>query len=107
MASYRVEVTSQVRGEVRRLPGNMRQRMIRTLQALKQEPRPHNSQPLDTVKAGIELEPGVELRRIRMGSWRVVYLIEEEWKLISVLAIRKRPQYQYDDLDELIKSVQG
>lgn len=102
MASYQVEVTSQVRKEIRRLPGNMRQRVIRTLRALGQEPRPHNSQPLDTAKAEIELEPGAELCRIRIASWRVVYLVEEEWKLISVLAVRKRPPYQYNDLDELV-----
>ncbi len=104
MASYRVKVTSQVRKEVRRLPGNMRQRIVRTLRALEQKPRPHNSHPLDTTKSGIELEPGVELCRIRIASWRIVYLVEEEWKLISVLAVRKRPPYQYDDLDELIES---
>ena len=105
MASYQVEVTSQVRKEIRRLPGNIRQRVIRTLRALRQEPRPHNSQPLDTAKAGIELEPGVELCRIRISSWRVVYLVEEEWKLISVLAVRKRPPYQYDDLDKLVRGI--
>ena len=104
MASYQVEVTRQVRKEIRRLPGNMRQRAIRMLQALKQEPRPHNSRPLNVTKAGIELDPGAELRRIRITSWRVVYLVEEEWNLISVLAIRKRPPYQYDDLNRLVKS---
>lgn len=105
MASYQVEVTGQVRKEICRLLGNMRQRVIRMLRALEQEPRPHNSQPLDTAKAGIELEPGVELCRIRIASWRIVYLVEEEWKLLSVLAVRKRPPYQYDDLDGLIRSV--
>ncbi len=105
MASYQVEVTSQVRKEIRQLPGHMRQRVIRALQALKQEPRPDNSQLLDTAKAGIELEPGAGLYRIRIASWRIVYLVEEELKLISVLAIRKRPPYQYDDLEELVRSV--
>jgi len=75
------------------------------LRALEQEPRPHNSQPLDTAEAGIELEPGVELCRIRIASWRIVYLVEEEWNLLSVLAVRKRPPYQYDDLDGLMRSV--
>ena len=104
MDSYQVEVTNEVRKEIRRLPGNVRQRVIRTLRSLEQEPHPHNSRSLDTNKAGIKVEPGVELRRIRIASWRIVYLVEEEWKLISVLAIRKRPPYQYDDLDELIQS---
>ena len=103
MASYQVKVTNQVRKEIRRLPGNVRQRAIHTLRALEQEPRPHNSRPLDAAKAGIVLEPGAELCRIRIASWRIVYLVEEEWKLISVLAIRKRPPYQYNDLDGLLR----
>jgi len=103
MAFYQVEVTGQVRKEIRRLPGNVRQRVIRLLRSLEQVPRPHNSKLLDTAKAGIELDPGAELYRIRIASWRIVYLVEEEWKLISVLAVRRRPPYQYDDLDELMR----
>ncbi len=102
MASYRVEVDGQARKEIRRLPGNMRQRVIRALRALEQEPRPHNSRPLDTDKAGLALDPRTELLRIRMASWRIIYLIEDKWSLVSVLAIRKRPPYQYDDLEELL-----
>ncbi len=103
MVSYQVEVSARARKEIRRLPGNMRQRVIRLLKALKQEPRPYNSRPLDTAKAGIELEPSIELYRIRIESWRVVYLVEEKWELVSVLAIRKRPPYQYNDLEKLIE----
>ena len=51
------------------------------------------------------MESGTELDRIRIASWRIVYLIEEKWKLVSVLAIRKRPPYQYDDLDKLTDNV--
>ena len=58
---------------------------------------------LDTAKAGIELEPGIELCRIQIESWRVVYLVEEKWEFVSVLAIRKRPPYQYNDLEKLIE----
>ena len=107
MASYQVEVTNQVRKEIRQLPGNMRQRVLRTLQTLKQKPRPDISRSLDTTKAGIALEPGTELCCIRMASWRIVYLVEEELRLVSVLAIRKRPPYQYEDLQELIVALRG
>jgi mRNA interferase RelE/StbE len=104
MASYQVEVTHQAQREIRQLPGNMRQRVIRALRSLEQNPRPYNSRPLDAAKAGIALESGTALLRIRMASWRIIYLVEEEWALVSVLAIRKRPPYQYDDLDELVQS---
>jgi mRNA interferase RelE/StbE len=104
MASYRVEVRDRVRKEIRLLPGNVRQQALHTLRALEQDPHPHTSRSLDAVKAGIALEAGAELRRIRLASWRIVYLVEEEWRLVSVLAIRKRPPYQYDDLDKLVQS---
>jgi mRNA-degrading endonuclease RelE of RelBE toxin-antitoxin system len=106
MASYRVEVTKEIRSEVRSLPGNVRQRVMRVLRALEREPRPPGSRPLDPVKAGVDLEQGVELCRIRMASWRIVYLVEEERRLVSVLAIRQRPPYQYDDLGELVQASQ-
>jgi mRNA-degrading endonuclease RelE of RelBE toxin-antitoxin system len=105
MASYRVEVTEEARREVRQLPGNVRQRVVRLLRALEAEPRPESSRPLDTAKLGIALEPGTEPRRIRLASWRLVYVVEDKSTLVSVLAIRKRPPYQYDDLEELIRSV--
>jgi mRNA interferase RelE/StbE len=106
MASYQVEVTNEVRREIRRLPGNMRQRVLRILKELEQESQPYNSQPLDPSKSGIELKQDTTLCRIRIASWRIIYFIEEEWKLISVLAIRKRPPYQYDDLNKLLKNIQ-
>lgn len=106
MASYQVEVTQQVRREIRNLPGNVRQRVVRILQALQQEPFPNNSRVLDTTKAKIELTSDLKLCRIRLDSWRIIYVIEAELNLISVLAIRQRPPYQYDDLADLLKNVQ-
>jgi mRNA-degrading endonuclease RelE of RelBE toxin-antitoxin system len=35
-------------------------------------------------------------------TWRIVYLIEEKDKRITVLAIRKRPPYCYEDLVSLL-----
>ena len=102
MAFYKVEIDGRARKEIRRLPGNVRQRIIRILRSLEQKPRPYTSRDLDLEKAGIELESRSELRRIRVASWRVIYLIEDEWDLITVLAVRKRPPYQYDDLSDLL-----
>jgi mRNA interferase RelE/StbE len=105
MASYRVEVAEEAKREIRRLPGNIRQRVMRVLRALQQEPRPQESQALDTTEDSIDLPPGIEVCRIRLASWRIIYLIEDERLVMTVLAIRKRPPYQYDDLAELIKNL--
>ena len=102
MASFKVEVDRQVRKEVRRLPGHMRQRTIRALKELSTNPRPRNSRRLNTDKAGVQLAQNSELRRIRMMKWRIIYLVEDDFRLVSVLAIRKRPPYQYEDLNALV-----
>jgi hypothetical protein len=72
MASYRVDVSGDARIEIRRSPGNIRQRIIRGLRLLEAEPRPAGSRPLDPERAGVDLAPGAELRRIRLESWRIV-----------------------------------
>jgi mRNA interferase RelE/StbE len=46
------------------------------------------------------LEP--ELHRLRLDRWRIVYAITKEQHLVDVLAVRKRPPYDYDDLEDLI-----
>jgi len=104
MACYRVEIEREVRKEIRRLPGNFRQRALRALKGLRREPRPHDSEELDLGKTEIQLQSRTELRRIRMGAWRIVYFIEEDDNLVSVLAVRKRPPYQYEDLRMLMES---
>jgi mRNA-degrading endonuclease RelE of RelBE toxin-antitoxin system len=103
MASFRVEVDREIQKATRRLPGNIRQRVLRALKGLRDEPRPAGSEALDV--GAFELPPGVEPRRIRMESWRIVYVVEEEDLRVSVLAIRQRPPYQYDDLSELFASI--
>lgn len=45
---------------------------------------------------------GADLRRIRLANWRIVYLVDDDLALVTVLAIRKRPPYQYEDLTDLI-----
>ena len=36
-------------------------------------------------------------------AWRVIYVVETEDKVVSVLAIRQRPPYQYEDLGDLTR----
>ena len=76
MASFRVEVDPEIHKATRRLPGNIRQRVLRALKGLRDEPRPAGSEALDIGE--FELPPGVEPRRIRMESWRIVYVVEDD-----------------------------
>jgi len=88
------------REEIKRLPGHMRQRVRQAVKALADEPRPHHSRLL-APPTGVDIG-NLELRRLRIEHWRVVYMIDEEWELVTVLAVRKRPPYDYEDLEELL-----
>lgn len=77
----------------------MRQRVRRAVRDLPDDPRPTQSRALD-IPAELQVE-GMEARRLRMDQWRIIYVIDQELELISVLAVRRRPPYSYDDLRDL------
>jgi len=82
------------------LPGNVRQRVKRAIESLAQEPRLPDSRPLDAT--GLDVPPRVELRRLQIDRWRIVYAVNDEEHWVWVLAIRRRPPYNYEDLEERI-----
>ena len=102
MDSYQVEIDNQAKREIRELHGHMRQRVIRSIRDLRTQPRPPESRELDLLAAGLKLDAGMSLHRIKIDAWRIIYVIEEEWQVITVLAVRRRPPYQYSDLGELL-----
>ena len=105
MDSYDVHVQPQAKRELRSSPGHMRQRIWRAMRDLGRDPRPWNSRALDADKANLELGVGVELRRIRIESWRVLYTVEDAWEHVTIIALRKRPPYDYGDLQELFARI--
>jgi len=46
-----------------------------------------------------------EVRRIRLDNWRIIYAINDEWGEIGILAIEKRPPYDYQDLEDLLSDL--
>lgn len=102
MAFYQVHIREGAHKEIRQLPDHIRQRVIRCLRDLEQTPRPVASIILDLTDTSLNLPVYTEVRRIRLDGWRIVYYLEDDIRLITVLAIRKRPPYQYDDLKLLL-----
>jgi mRNA interferase RelE/StbE len=100
--SYRLWIKDEAKAEIRELPGHIRQRVRRAVEALASEPRPHSSRELKSLE---ELE--VEPRRIRLDQWRIIYVIDETWSEIGVLAVRRRPPYNYEDLPDLLQELEG
>lgn len=98
--SYDLFLEPEVHATRDDLPGTIRQRVRRAINALSAVPRPPESTAMDI--ADLELRAGVELRRIRMERWRIVYAVCDEEQWVWVLAVRRRPPYDYNDLPELI-----
>lgn len=97
MSRYTVWVTPQALREIKDLPGHIRQRVKRAIHELEDNPNPSGSKELEAPE-GVE----VELRRIRLDKWRIVYAITEADMAIDVFAVRKRPPYDYGDLETLL-----
>jgi len=102
MGSYRVEIAKAAKRELRNLPGHARAMIFHAILALETNPRSHTSKGLKSTK-DFTIPHDLEVRRIRIDRWRVVYVIEKEQSIVTVLAIRKRPPYQYDDLENILE----
>ena len=103
MASFRVELTDEARKELRNAPGHLRARILQVLHTLEQDQKPAGSRQLDVTQLKPPLSAGLSLWRIRLDVWRVIYVVDTEDEIVSVLGIRRRPPYQYEDLESLVQ----
>lgn len=97
MSLYTVYVSPATQKDLKKLPARFRGRIKRAIDTFADDPRPSNSKVLDF--AELRCEP----RRLRMESWRIIYGIVENEKAVDVLAVHKRPPYDYEDLETLLE----
>ncbi len=81
MNSYTVEVKPSARKELEALPDNVLSRVVAKLEALGHTPRPAGCKKLKGYK---------DHWRVRAGDWRVVYIIDDPGKAVSVTRIAHR-----------------
>jgi mRNA interferase RelE/StbE len=98
VSSYKLYVTPAAWKEIKGLSGKVRQRVRKAVAALAESPRPPRSKALDV--PGLQ----VEVRRLRLDRWRIVFAITEAEAIVDVLAVRKRPPYDYGDLEALLEN---
>jgi mRNA interferase RelE/StbE len=101
--TYLVYVEPEVHANRQSYPGHIRQRLRQAIDAFAVEPRPAASRSLDA--SALTLPIGVEIRRLRIDRWRVVYAVHEAEQWVWVLAIRRRPPYDYEDLADLVARI--
>jgi mRNA interferase RelE/StbE len=79
--SYTVEVKPAARRELEALADQVLSRVVRKLESLGQTPRPAGCKKLKGYK---------DQWRMRVGDWRVLYIIDDAAKLVSVTRIAHR-----------------
>ncbi|GAB4431935.1 MAG: hypothetical protein Kow0031_13220 [Anaerolineae bacterium] len=99
MPAYTVYVFPPAWQEIKHLPGNVRQRLKRTIDRLADNPYPPKSKKLNWDH--VELN----LCRLRLDRWRIVYAVNESEWTVDILTVRKRPPYDYTDLAQLIEAL--
>ena len=82
--SYQLALKGTAQKELQQLPPRVREQVARQLEALQLEPRPVGSLPLSGSLRG--------QHRVRVGDYRIVYLIDEVAQRVGVTRIRHRSQ---------------
>ena len=89
--SYAVRLRSRrVRREMDALREPDHRRVLASLQVLADQPRPIGSEKLYD-----------DVYRVRIGDWRIIYLIDEKNRRVEVGGIRRRGERTYKGIDDL------
>lgn len=80
MASYNILLTRSAAKELEGVPTKDRQRIVRRIGALAENPRP----------AGAERLSGDDKYRIRQGDYRILYEIEDDQLVVTVVRVGNR-----------------
>ena len=78
MAKYAIDIKSSVRRELENLSDRLIARLVPEIEGLATNPRPSGCRKLRGYKY---------LWRIRVGDYRVVYIVDDDRKMVSVTRI--------------------
>ena len=81
MADYSITFARAARKELEALDAAIVNRIFPKIESLSSNPRPHNC---------VKLRGAGNLWRLRIGVYRVIYAIDDEKKLIDIIAVRHR-----------------
>ncbi|MBE9507673.1 MAG: type II toxin-antitoxin system RelE/ParE family toxin [Chloroflexi bacterium] len=88
---YRIEVSPEVRKEIKALPGHVRTQARQLVRALGESPRPSRAK---------ELRGKPNIYRIWLaGCWRIAYEVDDELQRIRVLRVRRKEGMDYESLE--------
>lgn len=81
MASYRIEWKQSARKELRQLGRDIIPRVVKTVEALADDPHPAHCR---------KLKDSEHLYRVRAGDYRIVYSVHASPLVIEIIRIRHR-----------------
>lgn len=82
MGKYRIEFKKSAVKEIRKLSGQDVKKIIRSIEALSNDPRPVGSSKLS----------GGDCYRIRCGDYRILYKIEDGLLIVCVIKVGHRKE---------------
>jgi mRNA interferase RelE/StbE len=88
---YRLKLSKEVQHEIDRLPGNMRQRVRRSIAELAANPRPSAAKALEGDLTGYY--------RLRLDDYRIIYTIEDDVLIVTIIRVAKRTPRTYTGLN--------
>jgi mRNA interferase RelE/StbE len=83
---YAVRVKRSAEKEMDRLPQDIFDRVAEAILELEDDPRPHGCKKLK----------GVEEYRLRVGPYRILYLIDDEKRVVEIVAVGHRREVYRD-----------
>jgi mRNA interferase RelE/StbE len=90
VTTYRLRISRKTLREIDHLPGNVRQRVRRAIADLTREPRPGTARPMSGELAG--------LWRLRLEDHRIIYVIDDEEVVVTVVRVARRSPTSYAGL---------
>ncbi len=85
---YRIEIIRTAQKQILSLPGQAQAEIARAIDCLANTPRP----------SGCKKLRGTDLWRLRLGRYRVVYVIDDEAMLVIVVKVAPRREDTYQGL---------
>ncbi|HEY6332339.1 MAG TPA: type II toxin-antitoxin system RelE/ParE family toxin [Blastocatellia bacterium] len=83
---YRITITARAERDIKKLERSIKNRVVAAIMTLETNPRPPGC-------AKIQSEEGVW--RIRIGDWRVGYLVDDSAKEVTIIRVCHRREF-YD-----------
>ena len=84
LTEYEIEYSTRAKRDLDRLSPRDFERVDERIAALAQTPRPHGVKKLDA-----------QTHRIRVGSWRVIYVIDDSEGIVQIDRVRRREKDTY------------